>query len=129
MQSKRIFVFASTGDQGKSVCFTLARAGYQVTGLTRNTEGRVAKGESIAPGAGHAQDEDSQWSPELDQAGVNMVKGDLDNPESYKRYLKDQDAVYLNADGESRDETRPRYIFNPPPQRCPVALETPCRSH
>jgi nucleoside-diphosphate-sugar epimerase len=45
MSSKKVFVFTATGDQGKAVALKLNAAGWQVTGLTRNTGSASAKGE------------------------------------------------------------------------------------
>jgi len=43
---KKIFVFLVTGDQGKSAANYLIRDGFDVYGLTRNTESEKAKGMS-----------------------------------------------------------------------------------
>ncbi|RSH93106.1 hypothetical protein EHS25_007459 [Saitozyma podzolica] len=81
MSSKKVFVFTATGDQGKAVALKLNAAGWQVTGLTRNTGSASAKGECT-----------------LAAKGILMVQGDLDNPESYAKYLDGVHSAFVNAD-------------------------------
>ncbi|KAK8849817.1 hypothetical protein IAR55_005153 [Kwoniella newhampshirensis] len=75
----KIIVFTATGDQGRSVCEKLVEdGGFEVMGVTRNVDGKAAKA--------------------LSARGVNMVRGDLDDPESYKQFLQGMDGAFVNAD-------------------------------
>ena len=72
--SKIIFVTGATGNQGTAVVKSLIEHGFKVIGLTRNTESAMAQS--------------------LKALGASMVKGDLNNPDSYKDHLKGAYGVF-----------------------------------
>jgi uncharacterized protein YbjT (DUF2867 family) len=47
--SKTAAVFTATGEQGSSVVDSLLKAGYKVTGFSRNTTSAKSKGELLFP--------------------------------------------------------------------------------
>lgn len=95
--SKSAAVFGATGDQGDSVVKSLLKAGYKVTGFTRDTSAPKAQGESSRPSITLL----SCLCLALEKLGVETVKADLNDPESYKAALQGKDAVFVNADCES----------------------------
>jgi uncharacterized protein YbjT (DUF2867 family) len=72
--TKTIFVTGVTGNQGSSVAKNLLEKGYTVIGLTR--------------------DPDSEKSQALKNAGAELIKGDLNSPETYKDRLRDVQGVF-----------------------------------
>ena len=89
--SKSAAVFGATGDQGSSVVDALLADGWKVTGFTRDPSSSNAKSE-------HSTYQHQMLIAELSDKGVNVVKGDLDDPITYQDALKGQDAVFINAD-------------------------------
>lgn len=72
--AKTIFVTGVTGNQGSSVAKNLLQEGYQVIGLTR--------------------DPDSEKAQALKKAGAELIKADLNFPETYKDRLRDVQGVF-----------------------------------
>lgn len=72
---KKIFVTGITGNQGFAVADHLLKRGDTVLGLTRNSN--------------------SDKANKLKGKGVTIIEGNLDEPDSYKSYLDDVDAVFL----------------------------------
>jgi len=73
-----ILVIGATGTQGRAVIRHLRAAGHKVRGLTRNLEAKSAK-------------------PLVD-AGVTLVRGDLDDVASLESAMTGADGVYLVTD-------------------------------
>ncbi len=71
---KLILVTGCTGHQGGAVARHLAKAGFKVRGLTRDVHSQKAK--------------------ELQQLGIEVVKADLDDPESYRPHMKNAYGVF-----------------------------------
>ena len=69
-----VFVTGATGNQGGSVARNLAARGVRVRALTRDPLSASAKS--------------------LKDPGIEVVKGDLNDPDSYREYLKDVDGVF-----------------------------------
>jgi uncharacterized protein YbjT (DUF2867 family) len=74
MQNNTIFVTGVTGNQGGAVARNLIAGGFVVKGLTRNVE--------------------SERAQMLRNLGVQLVRGDLDRPDSYRDYLEGVDGVF-----------------------------------
>ena len=74
MATKKIFVTGATGNQGGAVVRNLLNKGFYVKALVRNP---VA----------------AKFSP---HEGMEIIKGDLDDPASYRSHLKDVDGVFCN---------------------------------
>ena len=72
---KLIVVFGSTGRQGGSVARALLKRGFKVRGVTRNTESEKAK--------------------DLEKIGVELAKGDLDDPSSLDAVVAGAYGVFL----------------------------------
>ena len=72
---KTFFVTGATGNQGGAVARQLLGNGYSVTALVRDPEGAKAK--------------------ELKERGAIIIKGDLNDPASYKAHLKNTAGVLL----------------------------------
>lgn len=70
-----VFVTGITGNQGKAVAVNLLKNKFPVIGLTRNP--------------------DSQYAKQMENKGATIVKGNLNEPETYKAYLDKADAVFL----------------------------------
>jgi uncharacterized protein YbjT (DUF2867 family) len=70
-----VLVTGATGKQGGSVVRALLDYGHRVRGLTRNP--------------------DSEKARLLEEEGVEIVKGDFNNPDSIRRAMKGVDAVFL----------------------------------
>ncbi|MEO7462064.1 MAG: NmrA family NAD(P)-binding protein, partial [Ferruginibacter sp.] len=66
--NKTIFVTGGTGNQGGAVARNLIEQGFTVKALCRNIK--------------------SEKAQNLKNLGVELIKGDLDNPESYRQHLK-----------------------------------------
>ncbi len=84
-----VLVSGATGSQGGAVTQALLDSGHKVRALTRNTESPRARG--------------------LEEQGVELVRGDLDDAGSLKRALQGVDSLYLmgspqevGADGEAK---------------------------
>ena len=71
---KTFFVTGATGNQGGAVARHLLRNGYRVTALVRNSKSAKAK--------------------ELQEGGAIIIRGNLDDPTSYKSHLKDTAGVF-----------------------------------
>lgn len=71
---KTFFVTGATGNQGGAVARHLLGNGYSVTALVRDPEGAKAK--------------------ELKERGSIIIKGDLNDPASYKAHLKNTAGVF-----------------------------------
>ena len=69
-----IFVTGASGNQGGAVARSLLHKGFRVRALTR--------------------DSSSQKLKFLNGSYAQIVKGDLDNPETYRDYLKDVEGVF-----------------------------------
>ncbi|AAW41646.1 hypothetical protein CNBB1140 [Cryptococcus deneoformans B-3501A] len=76
--SKSIVVFTATGKQGSSVARTLSDAGYKIIALTRNP--------------------DSASAQRLKAKGYQVVKADLNDPQSYKEALEGAYGAFVNTD-------------------------------
>ena len=74
-----VLVTGVTGKQGGSVVRALLDYGHRVRGLTRNP--------------------DSEKARLLEENGVEIVKGDFNDPNSIRKALKDVDAVFLMGTG------------------------------
>jgi len=74
-----VLVTGVTGKQGGSVVRALLDYGHRVRGLTRNP--------------------DSEKARLLEENGVEIVKGDFNDPDSIRKALKDVDAVFLMGTG------------------------------
>lgn len=85
---KNITVIGATGMIGKPVTKELIKAGFNITALVRNPE----KAKSTFP------------------AGVNFVKGDLDNKSSIAEALKNAEGLYINISTLPTDKEN---LFNP----------------
>lgn len=72
--SKTIFVAGGTGKQGGAVARNLAEQGFIVKVLTRNT--------------------DTANAQNLKKLNIALVKGDLNNVDSYRDHLKDVDGIF-----------------------------------
>lgn len=73
-QNKVILVTGATGTQGGAVVRGLTSRGWRVRGLTRNP--------------------DTEKADFLRQMNVELVKGDLDNPKSVRKYLDDVYGIF-----------------------------------
>lgn len=71
---KTIFVTGATGNQGSATAINLAAMGFKVKALVRNT--------------------DSSRTEKLNHPGITLVKGNYDDPSSYKDHLKNIDGVF-----------------------------------
>lgn len=78
MSSATILVIGATGTQGRAVIRHLREAKFAVRGLTRNPEGKAARA--------------------LVDQGVDVRRGDLDDPASLADALAGVDGVYLVTD-------------------------------
>lgn len=72
---KRILVFGATGKQGSVASLALKEAGFAVRGTTRDLKGEVAS--------------------RLEDAGIEMVRADIDDTESVRQSLSDIYGLYL----------------------------------
>lgn len=72
--NKTIFVTGGTGNQGGAVVRNLADQGFKVIALTRNPNS--AKGQN------------------LKNLNIQVVKGDLNNADTYREYLKDVYGIF-----------------------------------
>ena len=85
----RVLVTGITGYAGYHAAIALRQAGHQVFGLARNTEKDRAQ--------------------ELLRHEVNLVQGDLSDPETYSQYIEDADVmVHTVLDFDSPQETDER---------------------
>lgn len=102
--AKNITVFGATGMIGKPVTIELIKAGFQVTALVRNVE----KAKQMFP------------------AGIQFVKGDLQDTRAIAEAMKNADAIYINISTTSEDKEN---VFNPEMQGLDnilqVAKQTP----
>jgi len=73
---KKIFVTGATGNQGGAVVRNLLSKGIYIKALVRNPTAAAAK--NIA------------------HEHVEIIKGDLNNPETYKEHLQETDGVFCN---------------------------------
>lgn len=71
---KSVFITGATGQQGGAIARNLSGKGIQLKALLRNTESSKANA--------------------LRSAGVEVIKGDLNDPESYKDHLRGIEGVY-----------------------------------
>jgi uncharacterized protein YbjT (DUF2867 family) len=74
MNSKTIFVTGATGNQGGAVARNLIRNGFHVKALTRNPS--------------------SKRGIELKNLNVEIVKGDLNDPETFRVHLQNVDGIF-----------------------------------
>ena len=74
--SGKIFVTGATGNQGGAVVRNLLSKGFYVKALTRNPQSAATKN--------------------LDHPNVEIVKGDLNDPATYKQYLQGVSGVFCN---------------------------------
>lgn len=75
MENKKIiFVTGATGNQGGAVAKQLISKGFTVKALTRNP--------------------DSSKTLSLKNLNIQVVKGDLNNADTYRDYLKDADGIF-----------------------------------
>lgn len=74
MNSKTIFVTGGTGNQGGAVAKNLLQNGFSVKVLTRNPESVNAQN--------------------LKKLNAEIIKGDLDMPDSFSDHLKDVDGIF-----------------------------------
>ena len=74
MSINTVFVTGATGTQGGWAARHLAQNGIKVLALVRNPESANANN--------------------LNHPNIQIVKGDLDNPESYREYIKQTDGVF-----------------------------------
>ena len=72
--SKTIFVTGATGNQGGAVVKSLLDKGFKVKALTRNSSSRAATG--------------------LQSIAAEVVQGDLNDTNSYKKFLQDVQGVF-----------------------------------
>jgi uncharacterized protein YbjT (DUF2867 family) len=72
--SKIIFIAGATGNQGGAVARNLVRNGFSIKALTRN------------PASAKAQ--------KLKEINAEIIKGDLDDPDTYRRHLKGVRGVF-----------------------------------
>lgn len=72
--NKTIFVTGATGNQGGAVARNLADHGFKIIALTRNPNS--AKGQN------------------LKKQNIQVVKGDLNNANTYRKYLKDVYGIF-----------------------------------
>src|SRR5215212_10632401 len=86
---RKILVTGATGQQGGSLARLLLQKKHKVYALTRNTQSSAAQ--------------------DLRNKGANVVKGDLDDPDSLERTVKDVDSIFLmgtpfedGTEGETR---------------------------
>ena len=73
-ESAIIFVTGGTGKQGGAVARNLAKEGYTVKVLTRNPDSTKARG--------------------LTSLGIELIKGTLDDPRTYKKHLEGAFGVF-----------------------------------
>ena len=73
---KTVFVTGATGNLGGAVVRHLLSKGYRVKALVRNPDSPRAKS--------------------LVQENVEIIKGDLNDPASYRNHLQNMDAVFCN---------------------------------
>ena len=73
---KKIFVTGATGNQGGAVVRNLLSRGFYVKALVRNPDAPAVK--------------------KIIQEHVEIIKGDLDDPASYKQHLKEAGGVFCN---------------------------------
>ena len=71
---QNIFVTGATGNQGSATAINLAKMGATVTALVR--------------------DPDSPNAQKLNHPGIRLVKGNYDDPDSYKDHLADTDGAF-----------------------------------
>ncbi len=79
---KTIAFIGATGMLGKPVAIELAKAGYKVKALVRN---KAAALKSLP-------------------VGIELLEGDMKNPEDLKSLLRDADALYLNLSVKPEDK-------------------------
>ena len=75
---KTIFVTGATGNQGGAVVRNLLQQGYTVKALTRN--------------------KDSTKAAVLNDQGIDIIEGNLDDPSTYSHHLKGVDGVFSVID-------------------------------
>ncbi|MBL0130713.1 MAG: NmrA family NAD(P)-binding protein [Chitinophagaceae bacterium] len=94
---KTIFVTGATGNQGGAVVRNLVSKGFRVKALIRN------------PG--------KLRSKSITGENVEIIKGDLNDPSSYRNYLQNVDGVFCNlqftagVDKEIQQGLKPGYHF------------------
>lgn len=74
INNKTIFVTGGTGNQGGAVAINLLRSGFTVKVLTRNI--------------------DSAKAQELKKLNIELVKGDLNNADTYREHLKNVYGIF-----------------------------------
>jgi uncharacterized protein YbjT (DUF2867 family) len=91
MTSRRILVTGATGQQGGSLARLLLQKKHKVYALTRG------------------RDAQSSTAQDLVNKGANIVKGDLDDPDSIRHAVKDIESIFLmgtpfevGTEGETR---------------------------
>jgi uncharacterized protein YbjT (DUF2867 family) len=91
MTSRRILVTGATGQQGGSLARLLLQKKHKVYALTRS------------------RDAQSSAAQDLVNKGANIVKGDLDDPDSLQHAVKDIESIFLmgtpyedGTEGETR---------------------------
>lgn len=79
---KTVAFIGATGMLGKPVAIELAKAGYRVKALVRNKTAAL----KVLP------------------AGIDLIEGDMQNPDDLKNLLRDSDALYLNLSVRPNDK-------------------------
>lgn len=77
--NKTILVFGATGRMGGATARHLCRSGWHVRGVTRNPESESAKA--------------------LTTQGIDLVQGDMENPDSLRLLFKDVYGIFLVVNG------------------------------
>lgn len=79
--TQTIFVTGATGNQGQAVVQSLLKKGFKIKALTRNSLSNAAQN--------------------LEKQSVEIVQGDLNNPDSFNRHLKEIDGLFCLLTYES----------------------------
>lgn len=93
--TKKIFVTGATGNQGGAVVRNLLNKGFHVISLVRNPAASAAK--IVA------------------HENLEIIKGDLDDPASYREHLNNADAVFCNlifTEGVDKEIKQGFNLFN-----------------
>lgn len=91
MAPRKVVIFGVTGNQGASVARALLehKDKWDVWGVTRNPDSGSSKRE-LAEGL-------SELMAGMADLGVTLIKGDLDDPQSYAKGLEGAYATFVNA--------------------------------
>src|SRR5919197_2314509 len=98
-RKKKILVTGATGQQGGALARLLLEKNHEVYALTRNTNSSAAQ--------------------DLKNQGANLIKGDLDNPDSLEQAVNSVDSIFLmgttfedGTEAQTRRENRIEVIDN-----------------